>query len=146
MVRRIAPEPEDEPVVLPAETPAPDDDVVIEDIQPERELPKRAVQNADGTVSLPLRFPRTLKVQRAGGETIREDRFEEIRLHRMTGADLAAIASVTGEAQMATAFTRATRLNPAIANRLFGKLDAADAADAGAVISFFMGAGGRTGR
>jgi len=145
MVKRMAADADESVIELPAEPARPDDDVVIEDIQPERDLPKRAVQNPDGTVTLPLRFARSLKVMR-GGETVREERFEEVRLHRMTGADLASIASASADSQMAVAFTRATRLNPAIASKLFAKLDAADAADAGAVIGFFMGSGGRTGR
>ena len=145
MVKRMAADADESVIELPAEPAAHDDDVVLEDEAVADGLPKRAKRNPDGSITLPLLYPRTLKVVRSG-ETIREERFDDVVMHRLTGADLMAIASSSGEAGLATAFARSTRLNPAIATRLFAKLDGADAADAGAIIGFFCGVGGRTGR
>lgn len=146
MVRRVAAAPaaEDDVVELPAEAAAADD-VVREDAPAASGLPERARQNEDGSVSLTLLFPTTLRTQR-GGETIREERFEELTFHRITGADLRAISAASKESGLTVAFTRSTRLNPAIATKLFDKLDAADAGDALAIVGFFSGTGGRTGR
>ena len=77
---------------------------------------------------------------------MREERYAELTFHRMTGADLRAISAASGEAGIAVLFARATRLTPAIATKLFDKLDAADAGDAMAIAGFFFGVGGRTGR
>lgn len=144
MVKRIAPE-EAPLVVLDEETGAPGADVVQEDVEQPKGLPERARLNADGSVTLELRYAKALRLQRAG-ETIREERYDRLVLHRLTGADLNAIMATSAETSMAVAFARASRLKPAITKRLYDELDGADAADVGAVIAFFMGRGERTGR
>jgi hypothetical protein len=147
MVRRVAAASGSADVVeLPADpADAPPDDVVREDEAAASGLPKRAVLNPDGTVALPLRYPVTLRVQR-GGETLREDVHEAITFHRMTGADLRAITAASGDAGVAVAVARSSRLSLPVAMKLFDRMDAADAADAAAVAGFFLGSGDRTGR
>lgn len=121
------------------------DDVVREDDAPEKGIPARAKRQDDGSYILALLTPVTLKVQRPG-EPARERVYAEVRLYRMTGADLMAVSSASSETSLATAFARSSRLNPAVATKLFSKLDGIDAADASAIVGFFFGAGGRTGR
>ena len=153
MVKKIAPGEGDEIVLLSGEAVVADDDVVQVDVSADDKLPKRAIRERDengavkpfGWIKLPLLVPQTLKVQKAGG-TVSEQVFTDITLHRMTGADLTAISASSPESQLATSFTRSTRLNPAIASKLFQKLDGTDAADASAIVGFFFSSGGRTGR
>lgn len=144
MVKRVAPGEDDGVLTLPAEA-APIDDDVVREGEMDDVLPRRAVRHADGSITLPLLTPVTLKIQR-GGETVREEVFEEVKMHRMTGADLMAIGSASSETKLAVSFARSARLNPAVATRLFSRLDGADAADASGIVAFFFGAGGRTGR
>lgn len=135
----------DDVVELPEEGAAAGDEVVREDASPADDLPKRARHNEDGSITLPLLRPVTLRVQR-GGETIREEHYAEVTFHRMNGADLRAVSAASKDSGLAVLFARASRLNPAVAARLFDRLDAADAADASAIGGFFFGSGGRTGR
>jgi hypothetical protein len=144
MVKRIEPEQDEVRLQETAET-ALEEDVVHEDQAPADELPKRAKLNADGTVTLTLLYPTSLKVV-AAGEVRREDHFEQLTFHRMTGGDLMALQATSAETVISAAFARSTKLNPAIATALFRKLDAADARAAGEVIGFFLNGGGRTGR
>ncbi|RFC63603.1 hypothetical protein DYI37_11395 [Fulvimarina endophytica] len=128
------------PVVSSSE----DEDVIDEDadLDPSDRLPKRAVQNSDGSVTLPLRFPRTLKTKKGG--RVRERQFTDLVFHRLTGADQRAIAAASAESQDVTAFARSTRLNQAVMNALFDKMDIADVADGGRVLNNFFASGTRT--
>lgn len=136
---------EDAEIVQEAPEAAATDDVVREEDTPEKGIPERAHRQSDGSYILPLQFPVTLNVQRAG-QPVRKREYAELRLYRMTGKDLIAVSSSSSETALATAFSRSSRLNPAVATALFQKLDSADAADASAIVGFFFGAGGRTGR
>jgi hypothetical protein len=122
------------------------DDLVDETADPADVLPKRARRNVDGTVTLTLEYPQTLRVSQRGGEAIREERYTELVFHRMNGADLAAIAAASKESQLKVSVMRSLRLNQAVVAKLFDKLDAADASAACEVAGFFLGSGGRTGR
>jgi hypothetical protein len=51
------------------------DDLVDETADPADVLPKRARRNVDGTVTLTLEYPQTLRVSQRGGEAIREERY-----------------------------------------------------------------------
>ena len=145
MVRRIVAT-ADDVVELPAEAEAAaGDEVVRADAAPADDLPKAARRNADGSVTLALLHPRTLRTQR-GGETVREESYAELVFHRMTGADLRAMASAGKDSALTVGFQKSTRLAHAIAAALFDKLDAEDAGNALAIVGFFFGNGGRSGR
>ena len=122
------------------------DDVVDEDadLDPLDRLPRHATRNGDGSVTLPLKYPRTLKTKKNG--TVREKRFDELVFHRLTGADQRAIAAASEEMQNVIAFARATRLNQAVMNALWDRMDAADLAAGGQVINNFFASGRTTGR
>lgn len=133
---------EDAPVALAS----PDDDVVDEDaeLDPADRLPKRAVRNADGSVTLPLLYP--VKIRRKRNERVREQTFERLVFHRLTGADQRAIAAASEDMQGVVAFARSTRENQAVMNKLFDKMDAADITAGGQVLNNFFASGPRTGR
>ena len=121
-----------------------DDDVVDEDIDPAEKLPRNARKNADGSVTVTLRFPQTVTSRKDG--RIRERRFSDIVMHRLNGADQRAIAGVAEDMSPVVAFARSARLPQAVMNVLFDKLDAADINAMGEVLSHFFGSGRKTGR
>lgn len=134
---------EEAPVVKSAQD---DPEIVDEDVDvaPEDRLPKRAIRNADGSVTLPLKFPVTVKSRKAG--KVRERKFDEFVLHRLTGVDRRLIAAASEEMMVAVALARMARLNQAVANRLDEKMDMADTNAVGQVLANFTSTGLKTGR
>lgn len=132
---------EDGRIAAAAELPA---DVVDEDVDPLDRLPAHAVTNADGTVTLPLKFPVELQIRKDG--KIRVDRYAELTFHRLTGADFRAVNAVSDDLQSVVAFGRSTRKNQAVMNALYDRMDGADIAAAGQVLNSFFATGRRTGR
>jgi len=127
----------------PAATP-PAADVVDEDAEALDTLPDHAVQNADGSVTLPLMYPRELQIRKNG--KVRSDRYEELTFHRLTGADRRAIAAAREDMLEVTAFARSTRLSQAVMIALFDRMDSADITYGGRVLNSFFGSGRRTGK
>lgn len=123
---------------------AADNDIVDEDIDPADRLPKHARKNADGSVTLPLMHPRQLTTRKDG--KIRERKFEDLVMHRLTGADQRAIAGVSDDLTNVVAFARSTRMSQAVMNVLYDKLDMADINAMGQVLSHFFGSGQKTGK
>lgn len=121
-----------------------DDEVIDEDGSVLDKLPKRAIENADGTVTLPLLYPRKLQTKKDG--KIREREFKELTFHRLTGADQRAISAASEEMMSVVAFAQSTKLNQAVMNALFDRMDAADIADGGRVLNHFLTSGQKTGR
>ncbi|WP_152979827.1 hypothetical protein [Mesorhizobium sp. 1M-11] len=119
-------------------------DVVDEDVDPLDKLPPRAIPNADGSVTLPLLYPKELQIRKLG--KIRTDRFDSLTFHRLTGADQRAIAATSEETMSVVAFARSTRLSQAVMNALFDKMDGADIAAGGQVLNSFFATGRTTGR
>ncbi|MBN9232772.1 MULTISPECIES: hypothetical protein [Phyllobacteriaceae] len=132
---------EDGPVPADAET---DADVVDEDIDPLDRLPPHAKKNQDGSVTLPLKFPRDLQIRKNG--KVRTDRYERLVFHRLNGADQRAIAAAKEDDMSVVAFARSTRISQAIMNALFDKMDGADIAAGGQVLNSFFATGRTTGR
>ncbi len=132
---------EDGPIAAKA---APDGDIVDEDIDPADRLPKHARRNIDGSVTLPLHFPQVVRSRK--GDKIRENRFSELVMHRLNGADQRAIAAAAEDMLAVVAIARSTRISQAVMNALYDKLDAADIAAAGQVLNHFLASGQKTGR
>ncbi|MCR9123005.1 MAG: hypothetical protein NXH91_12110 [Phyllobacteriaceae bacterium] len=124
-----------------AEDGEPEDDVIDEDLDPRDQLPKGAVVNEDGSVTITLSRPVTLKTRKAG--KVREKHFETLTLHRMTGADIRAINGVADEHRVVTGLARSTRTNQAVMNGLFDRMIDFDIMQAGQVLNHFL-ASGRT--
>jgi hypothetical protein len=131
----------DRPVPLDSKTV--DSDVIDEDVNPLDTLPKDAIRNADGSVTLPLNVSVTLKTKKDG--KIKERVFSELVFHRLVGADQRAIAAASDEHQVVTSFARTTRLNQAIMNALFDKMDLSDVTRGGRVLNYFLNNGPKTG-
>lgn len=119
-------------------------DIVDEDADPRDKLPDRAIQNDDGSVTLPLLYPQTL-VRKKDNKTS-EERFESLTFHRLRGADQQRIASTSDEKQAAVAFSCSTRLSQVVMDKLYEKLDLEDISDAGRVLNHFLTSGRKTGR
>lgn len=119
--------------------------VVDEDTDESAELPKRARLNPDGSVTLPLRYPRELQI-RSGSGGIRTERFDAFTFHRVVGADLKAVSATSDETRPVVMMARSARVRQAVMNALFDRLDGADIADAIAVVASFFPSGRTTGR
>ena len=127
---------EDRPAALP-DSP----DIVDEDVNPLDRLPDHAVKNDDGSVTLPLAYPVPLATRKDG--KVRERTYDALTFHRLNGADQRAIGAAPEDMQSVVAFARATRLNQAVMNALFDRMDAADIVDGGRVLNHFLTSGGR---
>lgn len=125
-----------------AEDGARDDDVIDEDVDPADRLPRDAAVQADGSVKLPVLNPVGLRTRKGGKERTR--RFEELHMHRLSGKDMRMIQSAASEAMIPTALACSMRINQAVANGLYDRLDAADITRAGQVLNHFL-ASGKTG-
>ncbi len=132
---------EDQPVALTGKL---DADVVDEDINPLDKLPDIAVRNANGTVTLPLLYPVTIRSQKDG--KIREKEYAELTFHRLTGKDQRAIATASDETQGMVSFSQSTKINQAVMNALWDKMDLGDIANGGKVLNHFLNSGQKTGR
>ena len=121
-------------------------DVVDEDadLDPSDRLPKNAVRNGDGSVTLTLRFPQAIMSRRDG--KISERRFEQLVFHRLNGTDQRAIGAASDEMQGPVSFARSTRLNQAVMNALWDKMDLADINAGGQVLNNFFASGRTTGK
>ena len=117
---------------------------VIEDIDPGDRLPDNAEQNADGSVTLKLLYPTMLKIKK--GEKVREENYEQLIFHRLNGLDQRVISEAKDGMLIAVSFSRSTRINQAIMNALFDKMDAADISAGATVLSHFLGSGRKTGK
>lgn len=121
-----------------------EDGVIDEDANPLDKLPKHAVKNDDGSVTLPLYEEVTLRTRKDG--KVRERVFKDLTFHRLNGADQRAIAAAEDKDMAVVSFARSTRINQAVMNALFDKLDASDINYAGRVLNHFLSSGPRTGR
>jgi len=129
---------EDEPVIAQQV----DDDVIDEDLDPLDQLPKTAVRNQDGSVTLHLSFPVTLKTKKNGN--IRERVFKELTFNRLNGAAFRAVNAVAEEHQNVVALAKATGTNQAVMNALFDKMIDIDIANSGKVLNHFFATGPKT--
>lgn len=107
-------------------------------------LPKEARRNDDGSVTLTLHYPQVLATQKNG--QVRERRFETLTFHRLTGRDQRAIASATEDMQTVVALAQSAKLNQAVMNALYEKMDMADITNCGRVLNHFLTNGPTTGR
>ncbi|MFG1466826.1 hypothetical protein V5F77_28895 [Xanthobacter sp. DSM 24535] len=114
--------------------------VVDEDADLGDALPKRAVMNPDGSITLPLRLPVAVRSRSQQG-TERTEEFKALTFHRLVGADLRAITSAATASQPVVMLARSARIREAVMNVAFDKMDAADIADATAVVAHFFDGG-----
>lgn len=120
-----------------------DEDIVDEDLDPLDRLPKGARKNADGTVTLTLNFPVTMKTKKAG--QVKERHYDTLTFHRLTGAHLRAIQAASPENQVVVSLAQSLRFNQAIMNALFDRMTDVDCMNAGQVVNHFFASGRTTG-
>lgn len=109
------------------------------------DLPERVKLNEDGSYTLPFLFPVTLRYKNSAGDTVREEAFEELRLHRLKGKDLIAVNNAGAKAAQ-VAIACSARINGPKFAKVFEEMDGEDISAAGEVVAFFLGSGRRTGR
>lgn len=119
-------------------------DVIDEDADGSDQLPDQATPNADGTVTLKLLYPRTL-ITKKDGKT-RERLYDSLRFHRLNGADQRAIAAARDDMTSVVALAQSTKMNLAVMNVLFDKMDAADIQNAAQVLNHFLSSGRKAGK
>lgn len=119
--------------------------VLNDDGKLEDPLPPGAARQDDGTVRYTLQYPCVVKYRRPSGD-IREESVTELHLHRLTGADMRAVQAAKSDAGIVVAIARSSRINEAKMNLIFDRMDGADAAAVGGIVSDFLGTGRKTGR
>lgn len=102
-------------------------------------LPDHAIEQADGSVRLPLKFPVTLKFKTRG--SIREEHFAELVFHRLTGADMRVIKGAKQEHMTPVAAARSTRIHEGRMNAVYDRMDAVDTTSVDLVVMHFLGGG-----
>lgn len=107
-------------------------------------LPPGVARNADGSLTLKLAYPVTLR-WRKGGSTS-EDVFDTLVLHRLTGADRRVIATAKPDEVSVTAIARSARMPVARMLAIYDRMDAADASAAEDAVVFLSRSGATTGR
>jgi hypothetical protein len=108
-------------------------------------LPKEAKLNDDGSVTLTLLYPRTLKFRSTTGK-LREEQHNELVFRRLSGADMNAISATSTASSPIVAFAQSTRMKPAIMKGLYSIMDASDIQNGAAIIEYFFGNGRKTGK
>lgn len=118
---------------------------IAEDETDDDGIPARAIRNEDGSITLPLLTPVTLRFRRPGSDQVREEVTEQLTLHRLTGKDLRIVSAAKRDPAI-VAVARAARIPEPKFNAIFDQMDGADASAAIAVAGYFLGAGPKTGR
>ena len=118
--------------------------VVVEDKEDDEEedlkelLPKRAVINEDGSVTLPLVESASITIRKDGQE--RKETFGALTFHRLKGIDLRLVTLEPTEMKRTImALARSTRMSAARMNALFDNLDQRDVQGATDIIAYFQG-------
>jgi hypothetical protein len=109
-------------------------------------LPAGAELQADGSVILRLRHPVTIKYRQPGAQAVQEDVFEDMHFHRLTGADMRAMAQAAADDRIVLLIAKSSRTRPQLMHLLYDRMDAADVTAASLVVGFFLGSGRKTGR
>ncbi len=98
-------------------------------------LPDRAIQNDDGTVTLPLRRPVPLSVRNAAGK-VTETVYAELVFHELFGADMRAISNAKEDVRVDVLMARSLKIPQTVARALFDQLTRKDAEDVVTVAGF----------
>ena len=109
-------------------------------------LPRGAEVQADGSVVLTLREPVVLRYRNGATGDVKEESYETLHFHRLTGADMRAIAAADRANAAVVAIARSARVREGLMQRIFDRLDGADVTAAGDLVARFLGTGRTTGR
>lgn len=119
-------------------------DVVDADAAQTKGLPPHAKLQDDGSVLLPLHFPRSITVKR--GEAVVEDRFTAFAMRRLNGQDLRMALQAKPDVQPIILMSQSTGIKRLICEKLFDKMDLSDIDAVSQVLDFFGSNGRKTGR
>lgn len=103
-------------------------------------LPRRAVTNEDGSITLPLRQPVTMTI-RSNSSGTRTETFDQLTFHRLRGSDIRTIQAASKDRQGEVILARSARISEPVMNVLYDRLDAADIADGAQIVAAFLGSG-----
>jgi len=120
-----------------------DADVIDEDLHPHDRLPDKARMNGDGSVTLALNFPVTLRTRKNG--KVKERKFDELVFHRLTGKDQRVIAEAGENNLIPASFSCSTRIARAVMFALYDRMVDVDISNGGKVMNHFFASGRRTG-
>lgn len=116
-------------------------ETIVDEAKPDTPaLPKLAIKNADGTVTLPLRLKVDVRIRDHNGKE-RTDTYDKLTFHHLTGADIRAVQAAAKDMVNVVAFARATKISQNVMNVLFDKMHGADVNDGGEIIAAFMNGG-----
>ena len=102
------------------------------------DLPPSATLNHDGSVTVVLDYPKTLKYRAPGSDIVaREEAFSSLTLRRLTGLDVRKMIGAKNPVEMALSI--ASGLGPAKLNLLKTVMDATDETAANEVVGELLG-------
>lgn len=107
------------------------------DVDDDKILPKGCEVNGDGSVTVKFDYPVEVTVK-ANGAT-RSEPYDRLTLHRLRGADLAAMRATAPEHQSLVLMSRSARIRHPIMAALYAKMDGADIARCDKVLGSFLG-------
>lgn len=99
------------------------------------QLPERAVDNGDGTITLTLIKPVSLTIKGADGKT-REERYEALVFHELVGADMRKIMQAPEQRRVDAMLAAALRMPQVTAGALFDRMGRRDIEAATSVATF----------
>ena len=119
-------------------------DIVDEDADTSDALPDHAILNDDGSVTLPLHYPVSLKIKK--GDKVRDEVYSELVFYRFTGADQMAINGTSDKSRNMVMFSRSTRIREQLMKPIYDRMDASDITAGGQVMITFFTSGRKTGQ
>lgn len=113
------------------------DVVVIDEGFAPLDLPRNAVLNDDGSVTLTFEFPRDLQFKAVGGAVVKTEHHDHLVLRRLRGPDVVKI--LASKRSNETALALACGISAARVSLLLDAMDAADATAARNVVAELLG-------
>jgi hypothetical protein len=108
-------------------------------------LPKGAVRNADGTVTLTLQFPVEQQSKRASDAAPTTTQYDTLTMRRLKGRDLTRIAEARNGTGGMVGVALSAGIPEILFARLWDKMDAVDITAAAEVLQYFLGNGAKAG-
>ena len=118
---------------------------VAEPVASANDLPAGLSENDDGTYTLRLARPLAIQFKSADGAT-REERFEALKVRRLTGRDMKAMMVSDRKDGSMALFEACLAVKPGRAAMITDRMDAVDLMAGLKVVAFLSGSGLTTGR
>lgn len=121
------------------------DAVTIDEKADGAKLPRQASLNSDGSVTLTLMQPVSLKWRPASGGEVQEERYAQLIMKRLKGADMIKIMDADRADMAVVSIACSVGMNAPRFRHIFERMDAVDIAAASQVVSYFLQSGPTTG-